>query len=105
MRRVATVLFVQAVVCMGLFAQSVSQITGIVQDSSGLAVPGADITVTQTDTGLTRSAQSGRQRELLICRVFPSGLTDWRSRRQASALIFRTASFCKSTPRPQSTLF
>jgi len=59
MRRVATVLFVQALACLGLFAQSVSQITGTVQDSRGLAVPGAEITVTQTDTGLARSAQSG----------------------------------------------
>ncbi len=59
MRRIATALFVQALVCLGLFAQSVSQITGTVQDSSGLAVPGAEITATQTETGLTRSAQSG----------------------------------------------
>jgi hypothetical protein len=59
MGRFTTALFVQALACMGLFAQSVSQITGTVQDSSGLAVPGAEITVTQTDTGLTRSAQSG----------------------------------------------
>ena len=59
MRRIATAWFVQALVCMGLFAQSVSQITGTVKDSSGLAVPGADVTVTQTDTGVSRSAQSG----------------------------------------------
>ena len=59
MRRVATALFVQALACMGLFGQSVSQITGTVKDSSGLAVPGAEVTVTQTDTGVTRSAQSG----------------------------------------------
>ena len=59
MRRIATAWFVQALVCMGLFAQSVSQITGTVKDSSGLAVPGADVTVTQLDTGVSRSAQSG----------------------------------------------
>ena len=59
MRRISTVLFVHVLACFGLFAQSVSQITGTVKDSSGLAVPGADITVTQTDTGLVRSAQSG----------------------------------------------
>src|SRR5579863_6469031 len=59
MRRISTALFLHVFVCFGLFAQSVSQITGTVKDSSGLAVPGADITVTQTDTGLTRSAQSG----------------------------------------------
>jgi hypothetical protein len=43
-----------------LFAQSVStsQIAGRVQDSSGLAIPGAQVTVTQTDTGATRTAQT-----------------------------------------------
>lgn len=42
-----------------LFAQSVSQISGTVKDSTGLAVPGAEITVTQTDTGVNRSVQTG----------------------------------------------
>ena len=40
------------------FAQSVSQISGTVKDASGLAVPGAQITVTQTDTGVSRTAVS-----------------------------------------------
>jgi hypothetical protein len=39
-------------------AQAVAsaQISGIVRDSSGGALPGADVTVTKTDTGLVRSA-------------------------------------------------
>ena len=36
-------------------AVSTSQINGTVQDASGLAVPGAQVSGTQTDTGLTRS--------------------------------------------------
>lgn len=59
MRCIATALFVQALACTGLLAQAVSQINGTVKDSSGLAVPGADVTVAQTDTGVSRSAQSG----------------------------------------------
>ena len=43
--------------CVGLLAQTVS-INGSVKDSTGLTVPGAAITVTQTDTGFTRTAQS-----------------------------------------------
>jgi hypothetical protein len=45
----------------GVWAQSVStaQINGTVQDATGLAVPGADIVATQTDTGLNRSAATG----------------------------------------------
>ena len=44
-------------VCTGLWGQStaVSQIVGTVQDSTGLAVPGAQVRITQTATGLVRS--------------------------------------------------
>jgi hypothetical protein len=34
---------------------STAQINGTVKDSSGAVLPGADVTVTQTDTGFTRS--------------------------------------------------
>src|SRR5579862_9673283 len=49
------------VACSNLFAQSAatSQIAGTVQDSSGLGVPGAQVKVIQTDTGLTRTADTG----------------------------------------------
>ena len=40
------------------FGQGVSQISGTVQDSSGLAIPGAEVRATQTDTGVTRTAVS-----------------------------------------------
>jgi hypothetical protein len=42
-------------------AQSVagSQLSGVVRDASGAAVPGATVTVTKTDTGQARTAQSG----------------------------------------------
>ena len=55
MRRFSIVLLVYAIACFGLFAQSVSQITGTVRDASGLAVPGAQVTATQTDTGVVRT--------------------------------------------------
>ncbi len=62
MKRISTKLFVSALICMvsslGLFAQSVSQISGTVKDASGSAIPGAQVTVTQTDTGVTRTAQT-----------------------------------------------
>ena len=40
-------------------AISTSQINGTVQDGSGLAVPGAQIKATQTETGLVRNVMSG----------------------------------------------
>src|SRR5258705_7567561 len=44
-------------------AQSVAtaQINGDIKDQSGAGLPGVTITVTQTDTGLTRSAVSGEE--------------------------------------------
>ena len=36
-----------------------AQITGFVRDSSGGALPGVDVTVTQTDTGIARTAFTG----------------------------------------------
>ena len=41
------------------WAQATSQIQGVVQDSSGAAVPGAQIKATQTETAATRTATSG----------------------------------------------
>src|SRR6185503_16206219 len=37
------------------WAQATAQISGTVRDSSGGVLPGADVTVTQTETGLTRN--------------------------------------------------
>ena len=61
MGRLSTALLVNILACGALWAQSVavSQISGTVQDSSGLPVPGAQVRVTQTATGLTRTVDSG----------------------------------------------
>jgi hypothetical protein len=62
MKRIAAQFFLLSVLCLGycagLFAQATSQVSGTVKDASGAVVAGADITVTQTDTGVTRSAVS-----------------------------------------------
>src|ERR1700741_974537 len=39
-----------------LWAQATAQITGTVRDQSGAVLPGVEVTVTQTDTGATRTA-------------------------------------------------
>lgn len=63
MKRIWTKLFVPTLVCLvscfGLYAQSISQISGTVKDATGSAIPGAAVTVTQTDTGVSRTAQTG----------------------------------------------
>ena len=57
MKILAGLLFVCAVVWGQ--ASTTSQIDGVVRDSSGLAVPGADVKATQTATGLVRTVSTG----------------------------------------------
>ncbi|HEY2843042.1 MAG TPA: TonB-dependent receptor [Bryobacteraceae bacterium] len=42
-----------------LWGQATSQIQGVVEDPAGAAVAGAQVTATQTDTGIVRAATSG----------------------------------------------
>ena len=44
---------------LGVWAQSMAQIQGSIQDASGSAVPGAIVKATQTETGAVRATTSG----------------------------------------------
>ena len=52
----------------GAFAQSgaVAQLTGVVTDESGGVLPGVEVTVTQTNTGMTRFVITGARGEYLF---------------------------------------
>jgi len=45
--------------CAAVWAQGTAQIHGTVQDSTGAAVPGAEVRATQTETGAARAVASG----------------------------------------------
>jgi Carboxypeptidase regulatory-like domain len=45
-------------VCVGVYAQQNSQISGTILDPAGAAIPGAHITLTSTETGFTSTAES-----------------------------------------------
>ena len=62
MRRVLRTLFSGLIVVLlcasTAMAQATAQISGTVKDSSGAVLPGASVTVTQTETGFKREAVS-----------------------------------------------
>src|SRR5262245_55870444 len=41
--------------CVALWAQATAQISGTARDQSGAVLPGVEVTVTQTDTGIVRN--------------------------------------------------
>src|ERR1700746_2013538 len=43
-------------VCKTAWAQATAQISGTVRDQSGAVLPGVEVTATQTETGIARSA-------------------------------------------------
>src|SRR5213593_2829799 len=45
-----------AITCATVWAQATAQISGTVRDQSGAVLPGVEVTATQTDTGVPRSA-------------------------------------------------
>src|SRR5258705_1576228 len=53
---VLAVLVFSALVCITVWAQATAQVSGTVKDQTGAVLPGVDVTATQTDTGLKRSA-------------------------------------------------
>src|SRR2546426_8370620 len=53
---VAWIVLVGAIFESTAWAQATAQISGTVKDQSGAVLPGVEVTVTQTDTGIARSA-------------------------------------------------
>ena len=53
---VSIVLLISVIGCSSAWAQATAQITGSVKDQSGAVLPGVEITATQTDTGISRTA-------------------------------------------------
>ena len=49
------ILFILSVSCATLFAQATAQISGTARDQSGAVLPGVEVTVTQTETGIIRN--------------------------------------------------
>ena len=76
MKRTLTQLAIMSVLflgcCAGVFAQATSQISGTVKDASGAVVGGAQVTVTQTATGVSADRDDGCGRG-----IFAAEPADW----------------------------
>src|SRR3954454_2523793 len=51
-----TTVVIAALCCVNSWAQATAQISGAVHDQSGAVLPGVEVTVTQIDTGISRTA-------------------------------------------------
>ena len=62
MRRVGIVALLLAIGGGSAWAQATAQLSGTVRDESGAVLPGVTVTVTQTDTGFTRTVVTEGER-------------------------------------------
>jgi hypothetical protein len=60
------VLLISVLACVSAWAQATAQISGTVRDASGAVLPGADITASQTETGIVRSTVSNETGSYVI---------------------------------------
>src|SRR5437762_11366375 len=56
MKRILVTVVLFALACTTVWAQSTAQVSGTVRDQTGAVLPGVEVTATQTDTGLKRTA-------------------------------------------------
>src|SRR5437867_7747368 len=54
-RFVLGAIFLTVLTCASVWAQATAQISGAAKDQSGAVLPGVEITVTQTETGISRN--------------------------------------------------
>ncbi len=68
LRIVCGVLAIVFLACDASWAQAVagSQLSGVVRDSAGLPIPGAEVTATKTDTGQLRTVFTGASGEYIL---------------------------------------
>src|SRR2546428_3882486 len=52
----AILLCISLIACAGVWAQATAQVSGTARDQSGAVLPGVEVKVTQTETGVTRTA-------------------------------------------------
>jgi Carboxypeptidase regulatory-like domain/TonB dependent receptor len=64
--RLLIALMVCVFACTAAWAQGTGQINGVVKDQSGAVLPGAEVTATQTETGVTRTSVSNETGNFIL---------------------------------------
>src|SRR6266571_3018570 len=78
-------MFVIGLTCGDIWAQATAQIAGTVRDQSGAVLPGVEVTMTQAETGVARSALTNEAGSYVLSNLpigpyrFEAGLPGFRS--------------------------
>lgn len=66
MNRIMLAALVVLVACGDIQAQATAQISGSLKDQRGAALPGVELTVTQTETGVSRKNKRHRRARVAL---------------------------------------
>ena len=86
-------LLISILMCSAAWAQTTAQIGGTIKDQTGAVLPGAEVTVTQTDTGLTRNAITDETGSYVLTNLpvgpykFEAGLPGFRTYVQTGIVL------------------
>ena len=95
--RIATLVLLLG--CVRLWAQATAQISGTVRDQSGAVLPGVEVTVTQTETGIARNALTNETGSYVLSNL-PIGPYRLEAGCRDFAPMRRRESCCRSTASP-----
>ena len=86
-------LLISAVTCTSVWAQSTAQVSGTIKDQTGAVLPGVEVTVTQSETGLVRTAVTDETGSYLLANLpvgpyrFEAGLPGFRTYVQTGIVL------------------
>ena len=100
-KKILPALFLTLIISFAASAQSTAQINGTIKDSTGAVLPGVEVTVNQTDTGLRRSAVTDETGSYILPNL-PIGPYRLEAVLPASEATFKPESSCRSTAIPSS---
>src|ERR1041385_6335214 len=68
---ITSISLISFLTCASLWAQATAEMSGTIRDSSGAVLPGVQVTATQTDTGISRTAVSNETGSYVLSNLAP----------------------------------